>query len=1595
MGLRESFYPANFLRMMDVRLKPVFGQRNVFLLLLLLAFQWLQPAYSRAQCQPLPAGTYTVGHASANYPTLEAAVVALNCAGVQGAVTLQLAPGHYEGRYVLPALPGSQHPLRITAAGEVRFSRPINSLQAESFVINGGSWSLENLTWDRQLSMINPGPLVRITGGNAHRITRCGFVDASADRRGLNQAVWAGQTNSLRLDSNHFEGFEKAVVLASDSSVSGTVVRGNLWENYKGTALHAQKQVQIEISGNRLIDANGATQNFAAVWLEGVEGVALFNNRFYGAIAPTVLHISSALANVALENRVFNNEVYGFTDTLNRSTLLQNRIFWLEGDSLQNELLLLAHNSIRLTVLGNSLLDTQALLFLEGFTAGSDSVGVFNNLFALEQADVAALPLNFRAVLAQTAPLAGILLDFNAYGFPDTAQNYFGLLQPATVLGQLNDWQTTVGWDTNSVQVDPWFVNKKNTLPAQPALENLGFLVPWVAQDITGFFRSLFPDPGVYEFDQRQADAQLLAVGQPLANVCRFNPAEALQVAVRNIGIDSLKEIRLSVLLNAQPVLSQSFVLNLGPGQITQLQFNDSLNLTAAGPYQLEIRIDSSLDFRPENDTIRLVLNQLRLQQLPYTEDFQALRPGANQTQLGWRNISLQAAAWRVQRGPTPTPFTGPTVDANGLAIGHYLYFDASAGGTGDTAIFFMDCIDLSSLASPQLSYQVHGYGANLGSLQAEQRVAGQWQPLTTVLVGQQQNSTNAPWITRRGFLQPLADALRLVGVQGNGLRSDWAVDNIRIAEVLGDELLLDSIQIQFDACTQTGDLSAVFFVRNDGTTSISPRVGIQIGQATPAYRQINRMLLPFDVDTVHFQVPFNGGSEVLVKFFAANVGDTDFTNDTSSIRLQRNGSESGFPYFEDFESNGSWSRTGQNSSWQRTQPAAVQLNGAFSGAAAWVTAPIGLPNTAERSALESPCFDFSNLIKPQMAFAIQYLLGDRMAAQLQFSTNGGANWQPLGSVFSGENWYNRPTPVGLNRPGAFWSGNSGGWQQAKHDLSFLAGQASVKFRFQFFNDFDTSSLTSALEGLAIDAFEIKETKGAFAYQTSLSPAGHCSVQAHTISTRVANAASLQAVQLRYTVNGGAEQTLPMTLQLNTLYTATIPAQNQGDLVLWRIVTQSDTLLSSALQSYIDGFLQTNLVDVSAPVRSQHNFDAGLAATSTFSIGLAGVDSARGVWFKVEAKRKLEISGIELQITRFTGIDAYLLGDEPTSGSVNRQRMRLLGSARGNVPAGFSTLLFDAPLLLNAGQTAVFFIQGLNANDFRLEHLTQSTPVEDNNVRVFPGQKVTVNFTLGNQVALPTARLLVRNPADSIRWRNASGQVLANTIVHQRQMPAIPDLVVLQLFKNGCAFVDTALFTPSGTIDLGVVALLQPSLIDVLPGVFYPVKVAIRNYGSLDISSYSMAYRVNGVELSITPVEQLIPAGDTIHFTFPQSWTWVETGAIVFCAYPRALTLDVQTSNDTLCQSRFPTSVAETDIGSLKLYPNPAQDHFWFESATDLPTALLRVYDAQGRVILQQNLSLEVGKRQRIDCSQWTNGLYQYQLLQGQQQRSGRVLLQR
>ncbi|MGV3598192.1 MAG: gliding motility-associated C-terminal domain-containing protein [Bacteroidota bacterium] len=226
------------------------------------------------------------------------------------------------------------------------------------------------------------------------------------------------------------------------------------------------------------------------------------------------------------------------------------------------------------------------------------------------------------------------------------------------------------------------------------------------------------------------------------------------------------------------------------------------------------------------------------------------------------------------------------------------------------------------------------------------------------------------------------------------------------------------------------------------------------------------------------------GGVNTL-KVYTSLPGDPTRANDTAVLTYVPK--VSSFPYFESFENNnGGFTAGGTNSTWiwgARNKPNTGQ---SADGARSWTNGGLtGLYANSDVSYLTSPCYDFTNLKTPYIAF--QFVVEVEYSWEvvtMQYSTNGGSSWSNLGSNADADNcetknWYNlggwsgnaRSYPCGSWGSGCGGRGYCGGWAEAKRCLNMLAGQPSVMFRWAFTS---TGSQCTA-EGFALDSLVIGE----------------------------------------------------------------------------------------------------------------------------------------------------------------------------------------------------------------------------------------------------------------------------------------------------------------------------------------------------------------------------------------------------------------------------------------------------------------------------------------------------------------------------------------
>ena len=202
---------------------------------------------------------------------------------------------------------------------------------------------------------------------------------------------------------------------------------------------------------------------------------------------------------------------------------------------------------------------------------------------------------------------------------------------------------------------------------------------------------------------------------------------------------------------------------------------------------------------------------------------------------------------------------------------------------------------------------------------------------------------------------------------------------------------------------------------------------------------------------------------------------DTIYSNDTSNVNIVNIPVISTFPYFQTWESGGEsgWVASGAASTWELGYPDGPVINTppvATPGSQySWATSLLANYNDGETSYLESPCFDMTSLLIPYVEVDLWWVTEEFWdGLQLEYSTDGGASWTLLGDIGTGDNWYTN-YGIALGEENG-WVGNGPGWVTAHHDVSFLAGETDVKFRFFFAADGIYN-----FDGIGLDNFRLQD----------------------------------------------------------------------------------------------------------------------------------------------------------------------------------------------------------------------------------------------------------------------------------------------------------------------------------------------------------------------------------------------------------------------------------------------------------------------------------------------------------------------------------------
>ena len=559
-------------------------------------FIFLFFALMKTTSAQLAGGTYTIGGASPDYATVQAAATALT-SGISGPVVFNIRPGTYFGKFSLGNVPGTSVTNTIIFKAEngdstsVIISDSSSSSASSNFTIllNGTDYlTFRNVTIARYGTQ-NYATVLYVGGNTRYlQIRNCIIQSDKTNGNNLNSALI------------HFP-----IATPSDSGIKFT---NNIFNNgWYGLNIVGQGVALLvplmEITNNRFDNQSGGgiQLSFAAAPL--IQG-----NRILTALAGFGYR-GISLRRLRNDFKVNENYVTGVT---------QGQALYLDtcsGDS-GNEALV-----------ANNFLQTQGIGIVAGIylsqcasinfyynTVNVETSGAGNPAFRLNNAGNSAINVK-NNIFGNTGGGLSIYIPAGAnsnLSSCDYNNLFVGANSPSIAffdtgtVATLTDWQNVSAYDANSVSGDPQFVSSTNLHVGSVIVNNSGVVVPGVTTDIDGQARSnSTPDIGADEFVPLNNNIGALAFVSPQSGSCG-DSSTVVGIIIRNFGVSSQTgfDVNADVTGTSSQMFTETYSGSLASNTSDTIYFSQVLNTYSGGSWNILAYTSLSGDQYLLNDTI-------------------------------------------------------------------------------------------------------------------------------------------------------------------------------------------------------------------------------------------------------------------------------------------------------------------------------------------------------------------------------------------------------------------------------------------------------------------------------------------------------------------------------------------------------------------------------------------------------------------------------------------------------------------------------------------------------------------------------------------------------------------------------------------------------------------------------------------------------------------------------------------------------------------------------------------------------------------------------------------------------------------------------
>lgn len=541
-------------------------------------------------------GNYTVNPAlpasTTNFQSLGALISNMNCAGITGPVTINVAPGigTLNENISVGNIAGVSATNTISINGN---GNNISSTTTPIVAFNGAS----RITWNNLNIIGSPqfaGFAVHIGGASSNITIKNSTINANTTSTATSNAaivvsgsqsaaLTAGNNgNNITIDSNNIIGGYYGIVFAGNPSYlqcTGNRILNNTIRDFYLYGIYLANTDTTMIFNNTITrDTRSVISTFYGIYGTTTRNTKVLNNRIQnsgtGSYTAYPIWFATSVNNTGFETEIINNVIYNINTT---------GLYYGIYASASTQGFKIYHN----TVYDNTNASTGARRNIF-FAAAPNAVDLRNNIFAIEGNGSGA---KFNIYVTTTS--ISFSANRNVYFMGASAgTNNMGFWGAANLT--LANWVSASSQDANSSAANPVFANitAGNFIPISVNIDNLGSNVG-VVTDIFGSVRSTTtPDPGVAEFSGLSGDIAITGANISRSSVC-YNAFDTIKITINNIigSTINFSANPLTVVYNVSGPLTttDSIVINTGTlapsAQLTV--WKNNINMLQPGIYTI------------------------------------------------------------------------------------------------------------------------------------------------------------------------------------------------------------------------------------------------------------------------------------------------------------------------------------------------------------------------------------------------------------------------------------------------------------------------------------------------------------------------------------------------------------------------------------------------------------------------------------------------------------------------------------------------------------------------------------------------------------------------------------------------------------------------------------------------------------------------------------------------------------------------------------------------------------------------------------------------------------------------------------------------